>query len=131
EGSRLAVRNFLQGVNISDGDVSIRLQGTTAHVERFTAKAGNGTIKIEGDANLGDAPKAVVTLTADKFQVLGRVDRRIVSSGSGKLQIDSKTLAFDGKFAVDEGLIDFTRSDAPTLSDDVDVVRAKGVPSPA
>jgi translocation and assembly module TamB len=40
-------------------------------------------------------------------------------------------LAFDGKFDVDEGLIDFTRSDAPTLSDDVVVVRAKGVPSPA
>jgi translocation and assembly module TamB len=131
EGSRLAVRNFLQGVNVSDGDVSIRLQGSTARIERFIAKAGSGSVKLEGDASLGEAPKAVLKLTADKFQLLGRVDRRIVASGIGQLQLDSKTLGFDGKFNVDDGLIDFTRSDAPTLSDDVEVVRARGVPSPA
>lgn len=131
EGSKLAVRNFLQGVNISDGDVAIRLQGSTAHIERFTAKAGDGTLRLEGDANLGEAPKATLKLTADKFQLLGRVDRRIVASGAGQLQLDAKTISFDGQFNVDEGLIDFTRSDAPGLSDDVLVVRAKDAPSPA
>lgn len=131
EGTRLSVRNFLQGVNVSDGDVAIHLQGSSARIERFTAKAGAGTLKLAGDASLGEAPKAVLQLTADKFQLLGRVDRRIVASGSGQLRLDKRSLAFDGKFAVDEGLIDFTRSDAPTLSSDVVVVRAKDVPSPA
>ena len=32
-------------------------------------------------------------------------------------------VALDGAFKVDEGLVDFTRSDAPTLGDDVEVVR--------
>ncbi|MEP7101991.1 MAG: translocation/assembly module TamB domain-containing protein [Burkholderiales bacterium] len=131
EGTKLSVRNFLQGVNISDGDVAIALKGSSARIERFSAKAGSGSLKLEGDASLGETPKAVLKLTADKFQLLGRVDRRIVASGAGQLQIDKKTLAFDGQFNVDEGLIDFTRSDAPSLSDDVIVVRAKDAPSPA
>ncbi|MEP6875593.1 MAG: translocation/assembly module TamB domain-containing protein [Burkholderiales bacterium] len=130
-GTQLGVRNFLQGVNVSEGDIAIRLQGTSARIERFTAKAGNGSVKLDGEASLGEAPKAVLQVTADKFQLLGRVDRRIVTSGNGRLQLDAKSLAFDGQFGVDEGLIDFTRSDAPKLSSDVNVVRARGVPAPA
>jgi len=130
-GSQIAVRNFLQGVNISDGDLAIKLQGTRAHIERFTAKAGSGSIKLEGDAELGEAPRAQLKLSADKFQLLGRVDRRIVASGQAQMQLTAKTLALDGKFDVDEGLIDFTRSDAPTLASDVQVIRAGNAPSPA
>jgi translocation and assembly module TamB len=130
-GSNLAVRNFLQGVNISEGDVAIKLQGARAHIERFTAKAGSGSIKLEGDAELGEAPRAQLKLSADKFQLLGRVDRRIVASGQAQMQLTAKTLALDGKFDVDEGLIDFTRSDAPTLASDVQVIRSGNAPSPA
>ena len=61
-GSQLAVRNFLQGVNVSDGDVAIHLQGARARIERFTAKAGSGSIKLEGDAELGEAPRAQLKL---------------------------------------------------------------------
>ncbi len=130
-GTGLSVRNFLQGVNISDGDVLIALQGNSARIERFTAKGGAGTVKLEGNASLGEAPKAVLKLNADKFQLLGRVDRRIIASGQAQLQLDRKTLVLDGSFNVDEGAIDFTRSEAPTLSSDVEVVRARGVASPA
>lgn len=124
-GTGLAVRNFLQGVNVTDGDVAIALQGTTARIERFTARAGNGTAKLEGNATLGEAPKALLKLSAERFQVLGRVDRRIVASGQAQLQLDRENLALDGRFAIDEGLFDFSRSDAPRLSDDVVVVRGK------
>jgi len=130
-GTGLSVRNFLQGVNISDGDVLIALQGSTARIERFTAKGGTGNVKLEGNASLGEAPKALLKLSADKFQLLGRVDRRIVASGQAQLQLDRKTVALAGSFNVDEGAIDFTRSEAPTLSSDVEVVRARGVASPA
>jgi translocation and assembly module TamB len=125
DAEKLSVRNFLQGVNVSDGEAMIRLQGTTARIERFSAKAGSGTVKLEGNASLGDAPQALLKLTADKFQLLGRVDRRIITSGTGQLQIDSKNLALTGQFKVDEGLIDFTQSNAPKLSSDVQVVRTK------
>ena len=131
DGAKLSVRNFLQGVNVSDGDVAIQLRGSSAHIERFSAKAGGGTLTLAGDASLGAAPKALLNLNADKFQLLGRIDRRIVASGSGRLALDPQRLAFDGRFEVDEGLIDFTRSDAPRLAGDVEVVRARGAVSPA
>lgn len=124
-GTGLTVRNFLQGVNVTDGDVAITLQGTTARIERFTARAGSGSAKLEGNATLGEAPKALLKLTAERFQLLGRVDRRIVTTGQAQLQLDRENLALDGRFAVDEGLIDFARSDAPRLSEDVVVVRGK------
>jgi translocation and assembly module TamB len=129
-GTGIGVRNFLQGVNVSDGDVLIALQGSTARIERFTAKAGAGTVNLEGNAVLGAAPQANLKLRADKFQLLGRVDRRIVASGEAQLQITADKLALDGTFRVDEGLIDFSRSDAPELSDDVQVVRPAGKSAP-
>ena len=129
-GTGVGVRNFLQGVNVSDGDVLIALQGSTARIERFTAKAGTGTVNLEGNAVLGAAPQANLKLRADKFQLLGRVDRRIVASGEAQLQLTAEKLALDGNFRVDEGLIDFSRSDAPVLSDDVQVVRPAGKSAP-
>lgn len=124
-GNGLSVRNFLEGVNVSDGEVAIALQGATARIDHFTARAGSGNLALEGNATLGAAPKALLKLKADKFQLLGRVDRRIVTTGQAQLQLDKDTLALDGKFGIDEGLFDFTRSDAPRLSDDVHVVRGK------
>ncbi|HJV94642.1 MAG TPA: translocation/assembly module TamB domain-containing protein, partial [Albitalea sp.] len=129
-GSGLGVRNYLEGVNVSDGEVAITLQGASARIERFSARAGSGSASLEGSATLGDAPKAQLRLKADKFQLLGRVDRRIVTSGQAELRLDRDTLALNGQFGVDEGLFDFTRSDAPKLSDDVDVQRRKR-PDPA
>jgi len=129
DGTGLAVRNFVQGVNVTDGDLAIHLRGTTARIERFSAKAGGGSVTLTGDASLGEAPKAQLRVVADKFQLLGRVDRRIVASGQAQLQLDAKTLALTGQFGVDEGVIDFTRSDAPSLADDVSVVRT--TPRPA
>jgi translocation and assembly module TamB len=123
EGSRIAVRNFLQGVNVSDGTIAIALEGSTARIETFTAKAGSGTVRLDGNATFGDSPVAQLTLVAERFQMLGRVDRRIVTSGRAAMRLDTTTVALDGTFKVDEGLVDFTRSDAPTLGDDVEVVR--------
>jgi translocation and assembly module TamB len=123
DGSNIVVRNFLQGVNVTDGRVAIALQGSTARIEGFSARAGNGSIRGEGEATFDSAPSARLELVADKFELLGRVDRRLVASGKAALKLDAKTLGLDGAFTVDEGLIDFTRSDAPALGDDVEVIR--------
>ena len=123
EGTKLGVRNFLQGVNVTDGDVAIALQGSTARIEHFTAKGGDGSIRLEGDASFDAAPVAQLKMTADKFLLLGRLDRRIVASGDATMRLDAQSIALGGGFKIDEGLIDFTRSDAPTLGDDVAVTR--------
>ncbi|MES3010878.1 MAG: translocation/assembly module TamB domain-containing protein [Pseudomonadota bacterium] len=128
QGQKLSVRNVLQGVNVTDGDVAISLRGETARIERFSARAGNGTLRLSGDAALGAVPSANVQVVADKFQVLGRVDQRVVASGQAQLRLAANRVALDGQFTVDEGLFDFTRSDAPTLASDVVVKRAPNQP---
>lgn len=131
QGQKLSVRNVLQGVNVTDGDVAISLRGETARIERFSARAGNGSLRLSGDAALGAAPSASLQVVADKFQVLGRVDQRVVASGQAQLRLAAQRVALDGAFTVDEGLFDFTRSDAPTLASDVVVKRAANPPGTA
>ncbi|MEW6707713.1 MAG: translocation/assembly module TamB domain-containing protein [Pseudomonadota bacterium] len=123
EGRGIGARNLLQGVNVTDGELRIALKGPVAQIERFVLKGGDGELQLQGSASFGDTPRAQLQLVASKFQLLGRVDRRIVTSGRGELSLEEEAVRFDGRFVVDEGLIDFSRSDAPTLDDDVVVVR--------
>lgn len=129
-GSGLGVRNLLQGVNVSGGDVFIRLEGNRANIERFRLQAGNGTLTLSGGADLVNPPEARLQLKADRFQVLGRVDRRLVASGNAELTLKPQALALKGQLKVDEALFDASRSDAPSLADDVNV-RRPGAPEVA
>lgn len=127
-GRDIAVRNLLLGVNVHDGQVAVKLEGERARVERFTLRAGEGTLTITGDADLGAAPKARLALQAERFQLLGRIDRHLLASGRADLKLDKDALALTGRFKVDEGLFDASRGDAPTLDADVNVRRAGVTP---
>jgi translocation and assembly module TamB len=121
EGSQLAIRNLLQGVDLRDGQLALSLRGADAQIERFVFKGGDGELRVTGGAALGAEPKATLQLAADRFMLLGRTDRRIVGSGNAVLALDAKSLALNGLFAVDEGLIDIASRDAPSLDSDVTV----------
>jgi translocation and assembly module TamB len=125
KGSGIGVRNMVEGVNVTDGEVDISLRGDTATINKFSARGGSGTMRLEGDAKLDDTWRARLKLVADKFQLLGRVDLRIVTSGEAQVSIDGETVKTEGRFTVDEGLVDFTRLTSPGLGDDV-VVTGRG-----
>ncbi|MDZ7592385.1 MAG: translocation/assembly module TamB domain-containing protein [Rubrivivax sp.] len=125
-GSRLSVRNLLQGVNVADGEVAVRLEGDTAQIDRFTLNGGDGRITVTGGATLGRAPQARLKLVAERFRVLGRVDRLVIASGQAELSLQAEQARLDGRFTVDEGLFDISRADAPTLDNDVTVRREGG-----
>jgi translocation and assembly module TamB len=118
-GSGIGVRNMLEGVNLTDGEVDISLRGDTAKINKFTAKGGNGTVRVEGDARLDNGWRSRLTLVAENFQLLGRVDLRIVTTGQAQVVLENEAIKADGKFTVDEGLVDFTRLSSPSLSEDV------------
>jgi len=130
-GQGIGVRNLLQGVDVRDGELKIVLLGETARIEKFAASAGKGRLSLLGDASFGSAPHAELKLALEEFQLLGRIDRRIVASGDAQLKLGRDTLALTGSFGIDEGLIDFGRSDAPRLSDDVQVKRGAAEDLPA
>ncbi|RZL35876.1 MAG: DUF490 domain-containing protein, partial [Rubrivivax sp.] len=131
DGEGLALRHLLFGVDVTDGRFTLDLKGQHAELTRLEARGGDGWLRATGNAELGSSPRAHVELKADKLRVLSRVDRRIVASGDAQLDLDDKGLALAGKLRVDEGLFDFTRGDAPTLGDDVTVVRSSRQAGPA
>ncbi len=136
-GQGLALRNRLQGVHVADGRVEMVLEGDRARIERFQFKGGDGTLSLAGQGSLwrqvdGRAqlrPRATLRLQAERFRVLGRVDRILVASGQAEARLDGDSVRLDGKLKVDEGLYDFSRSDAPTLDEDI-TVRRPGEPEP-
>jgi translocation and assembly module TamB len=138
QGSGLAVRNLLEGINVSDGDLAITLEGERAQIQRFAFKGGDGRLTLTGGATLGAQPAAKLTLNAEQFRLLGRIDRRIVASGQADLGLERSSLKLDGRFRVDEGFIDVSRAEAPALDSDVHIVvparsaaSANGAASPA
>jgi translocation and assembly module TamB len=122
-GSGLGVRNLLQGVNVSDGQLAVRLAGDTATVERATLRGGDGLITVTGGATLGKAPELQLQFKAERFRVLGRVDRLVIASGNATLVMQPNQGRLDGSFKIDEGLFDTSAADAPSLDDDVNVRR--------
>jgi len=122
-GQRLGVRNSLEGVLLTDGELDARFEGDTARLTTLRFKAGSGSIALSGDAQLGERPKLLLELKAEQATLLGRVDRRVVASGEASLRGDAERLALDGSIRIDQALIDISRSDAPSLGDDVTVRR--------
>ena len=131
QGSELSVRNVLQGIGLSDGELVASLEGEVVRVQRLSFKGGDGSLSLSGEAALGATPSAKLQLVAERFRLLGRIDRRIVASGNAQLRLDRDSLQLDGKFGVDEGLFDFSKTTAPDLDKDVIVVRAASAPGAA
>ncbi len=123
-GNALSVRNLLEGVDLKDGELMVTLKGAKARVERFSLRGGAGSLQAEGEADIGAAPQARLALKADHFQLLGRVDRRVIVSGQAQLALAREKLQLNGRVKVDEALFDVSAADAPRLDDDVIVRRA-------
>ncbi|MGQ3054390.1 MAG: translocation/assembly module TamB domain-containing protein, partial [Roseateles sp.] len=130
DGDGLALRHLLYGVDFTEGRFTLALNGQHAELTRLETRGGDGWLRATGRADFGAKPTAHVELKADKLRMLSRVDRRIVASGEAQLDLDDKGLQLVGKLRADEGLIDFTRADAPTLADDVTVVRSSANTGP-
>jgi translocation and assembly module TamB len=129
-GSGLGVRNLLQGVNVTDGQIRLSLDGDSARIETFTLRGGDGQLDITGGATLGQAPQAELAVRAEAFRVLGRVDRQLVTSGQAQLRLQRDLIKLDGRLRVDEGLFDASRADAPSLDNDVSIRQAGGATLP-
>jgi len=123
----VSVRNRLLGVDLREGEARISLQGSQAHIQRFSLKGGEGRLTVSGSADLGGTPGAQLRLEAERFRVLGRIDRQLTASGRATLGLGLEQIRLAGAFTVDEGLFDLSRADAPSLDDDVNVRRGAPV----
>ncbi|TBO28681.1 hypothetical protein EYS42_13755 [Aquabacterium lacunae] len=128
-GEGVSVANPLLGVQVTRGEMLLRLGERTARIERFEAQGGNdgGLLTATGVATFGEVPTARVALRTQRFALLQRVDRRAVVTGQLEATLQPDQLQAQGEFGVDEGLIDISQSEAPTIGDDVNVVNRPGV----
>jgi translocation and assembly module TamB len=129
-GSDLGLRHLLEGVHLHDGELAVALRGSEAHIERCVFKGGNGILRVDGGAGFGVAPRGRLRIVAERFEALGRLDRRIVLTGSADVALQEERTALDGRFTVDEGLIDVSQADAPRLDDDVAMIDSAGHDAP-
>ena len=117
-----------------DGGESQRWQasagvaGRSRPLDQLTARSGQqgGVVRATGQASLGATPEATLDVQAERFALLQRIDRRILISGQAHAVLGEEDIQLQGKVKVDEGLFDFTRSDAPTVGDDVNVINGPG-----
>jgi translocation and assembly module TamB len=128
-GEGVSVANPLLGVQVTHGEMLLRLGEHSARIERFEAQGGNGggSLTASGTAEFGEVPTARVSLRTQRFALLQRVDRRAVVTGQVDAILQPDQLQAQGEFGVDEGLIDISQSEAPTIGDDVNVVNRPGV----
>lgn len=123
-GENLGGGQALLGVNLSEGKLLMSLRGDLIVLQHFEARGGaaGGLITAQGQGTFGEIPQARLSLTADRFPLLQRVDRRVVVSGNINAALGTETIELNGRAKVDEGLIDISQSSAPTVGDDVTVV---------
>jgi len=140
-GSDLRVAWIEQGVRLENGRLLAHLQDDLLVLDelqfsgpprvrpedRRAAAAvpadQEGSITASGRVRLGDL-SGVIQVAATHLPLLQRADRWVIASGGGNIETSSKHIQVNGAFAAEAGFIGIARSDLPSLSDDVVVVKA-------
>jgi translocation and assembly module TamB len=121
EGSRLVAEQRELGMRLVDGTLSATLAGTSVEIERMRFASGGGTVTMTGTLRADERSEAVLTL--DRMPVPLGVGQRLVLSGEARASLNAGVLALRGALRADEGVIELTAYNAPSLSNDVVVVR--------
>ncbi|GAB7538928.1 translocation/assembly module TamB domain-containing protein [Burkholderia sp. 3C] len=128
-GDKLSVTVVDQGVQLKDGIIRVKLTDNLVEFQQVEFHGADGTLRALGQVRLdGNAPDLKASIVADKLELFASPDRKLSLSGSASIKNDGPRgqLAIDGKFAVDQALFDLPESSAPSLSDDVVIVRPDG-----
>jgi translocation and assembly module TamB len=150
EGDDLRLAWIDQGIRLQDGRLRARVERDRMQIEelRFEgplrvapadrrardAVRGNpvGSVSASGQVGLSDLAGSL-QVQARQLPVLQRSDRWLLVSGDGKVELAPHRVSLNATLAADAGFVDLSRTDIPTLSDDVHVIqpsRAPAAPTP-
>lgn len=123
-GQDVDVALYDQGIRLTKGVVRVALDQNVVDLQEVVFHGGDGTLRAQGRVQLGEAnPNLAGTIVADKLQLFADPDRTLVLSGQARIANDNDRVAITGKFKVDRGLFDLPKDGAPSLGDDVVIVR--------
>ncbi|GGB96414.1 DUF490 domain-containing protein [Oxalicibacterium flavum] len=120
---RLRVLMTDTGVDLRHGTLRSRFQGDQLVIDNLTFRNGEGSLNISGPLSMVREQLALeMTITAQRYLLLDRSDRKLVVSGNGTVGWREGRAKANGSFRADSGMIDIGSSEAPQLSDDVVIV---------
>jgi translocation and assembly module TamB len=129
DGDNISATVVDQGVQLKDGIIRIRLSENLVDLQQVEFHGASGTLRATGQVRLDQQqPDLTASIIADKLELFASPDRELSLSGSAKIANAGLQggMAIDGKFTVDHALFDLPESSAPSLGDDVVIVRPDG-----
>ncbi|KMZ12414.1 putative exported protein [Candidatus Burkholderia humilis] len=128
-GDNISATIVDQGVQLKDGIIRIKLAENLVDLQQVEFHGASGTLRATGQVRLDQQqPDLTASIIADKLELFAPPDRELSLSGSAKIANAGLQggMAIDGKFTVDHALFDLPESSAPSLGDDVVIVRPDG-----
>ncbi|WP_321961208.1 translocation/assembly module TamB domain-containing protein [Paraburkholderia sp. J7] len=129
-GDGLSATVVDQGVELKDGVIRIALSQNLVDFQQVEFHgATSGTLRATGRVRLDNAePDLTASIVADKLELFASPDRKMSLSGSASIANGGHLggMQIDGKFTVDHALFDMPELPAPSLGDDVVIVRPDG-----
>ena len=131
-GDGLSATVVSQGVQLKDGVVRIALSENMVDFQQVEFHGASGTLRATGRVRLDSAaPDMTASIVADKLDVFASPDRHLSLSGSANVSnggVESGPV-INGKFVVDSAQFDLPEQAAPSLGDDVVIIRPDGTRS--
>ena len=123
-GSALRVAWADLGIDLRQGVLDSEFNDTRLVLQRLEfGNANGGTVRASGPIDFaGGTPALQLALTATRYQLLNRSDRKLTVSGDSTVTVAERKLKVTGAFNIDSGSFDIGRTGAPSLSDDVVIV---------
>ena len=128
-GDKLSVTVIDQGVQLKDGVIRIALSENLVDFQQVEFHGASGTLRATGKVRLDQQqPDLTASIIADKLELFASPDRQLQLSGSASVANAGLQggMAIDGKFTIDQALFDLPEKSAPSLGDDVVIVRPDG-----
>jgi translocation and assembly module TamB len=117
------------GVQLKNGVVRIALSENLVEFQQVEFHGGDGTLRATGRVRLDNAePDLTASIVADHLELFASPERQLTLSGSASVANAGQQggLAINGKFNVEHALFDMPEQGAPSLGDDVVIVRPDG-----
>jgi translocation and assembly module TamB len=131
-GDGLSATVVSQGVQLKDGVVRIALSQNMVDFQQVEFHGASGTLRATGRVRLDSSePDLSANIVADKLDVFASPDRHLSLSGSANIANGGaeRGSTINGKFVVDSALFDMPEQAAPSLGDDVVIIRPDGTRS--
>jgi len=120
-GTRLVAVQREFGMRLTDGEFAAVLFDNQIDIERLRFRSGDGGISMTGSLRADERSEAVLVL--ERMPIPLGAGQRLILSGTARAGLRRGVLSLSGTLRADEGVIEITAYDTPSVARDVVIVR--------